>query len=84
LDGHFEQNQFIHPGFYKPLVIFAQCLKIFGNFGIEKVGNSLSPSGIFPVAYESGFISFFALQLLTTMLKTSCQLRARCHKDIDT
>jgi hypothetical protein len=64
---------------YKPLVMLAQCLKVFGNFG-TKIKH---PSQIFRKAHALGLISFFAFQLLTTMLKTSCKLRARCHKDVN-
>jgi hypothetical protein len=65
----------------KPLVAFAQCLKIFGNINTDKFGKLRHPSEIFDKAHKAGFISFVALRFLVGMLETSCKLRAKWHEN---
>jgi hypothetical protein len=59
---------------YKPIVVFSQCLKIFGNF--QKIEH---PVTVLKRSQKTGLISFYATTLLTEMLKFASKLRAKLH-----
>jgi hypothetical protein len=61
---------------YKPIVVFSQCLKIFGSFQ-----NIEHPVKVLKRAQKKGLISFYATSLLTEMLRFASKLRAKLHLD---
>jgi hypothetical protein len=65
---------------HKPIVVFAQCLKIFGNLKKSRMEKE-HPSEIFTMAHKAGLISFLSAKFLVELLKHFTKLRARLHLD---